>query len=337
MGGGRNSKSKSNKKNKKKKDSSSRKGASGGGSVSGPPFDVSASLLRLEKRYDELMLDAARRLQKEEDEYDEDIVTTEYVVAARDRTGRVVADWVPVAQLCLARTWRDAHASEGSSDPAVRAALSLHCREISHVAGLGSRVFPSIPRSDLEYSVETIDSFHKYVYEAVIETPTSSSSSDSGNQQAEVSSSGKNDSVAGTLTKQEARAVLQITEDEECSLRDVKSQYRKRSFDCHPDRMVQRDSMTDVERQAMAEEYSRVKLAYEVLTHSGWARKEGSSWYESLGGRSRTDFVGPIELMPIAAAEAALKASSSSCQCAIIGLDPDMVQAFVTRIKSSKS
>jgi len=323
MGMGSSIKSKSTKKKKNGRNKYPKSSKNGNGSRT--PFDVSASLLRLEKRYDRLLLAAAKRLQEEEeeDDYDDDIVTTEYVIAARDKTFKIVSDWVPVAQLCLARTARDAHGSEGSCSHQVRAALSLYCREISHVAGLGSRIFPSIPRSDLEYSVETVDSFYKYVYDVVVEPERSSSSG--ANQQA-----GGGQHGPTKMSKREARAVLQISEEEDCSLQDIKTRYRRLSFDCHPDRVAQ---LTEAERQAAAEEFGIVKLAYETLTESGWVRKDGASWYESIGGRARTDFVGPIELLPLAKAEIEL----ASCQSAVIGLDPDLVQAFVTRSRTGGS
>jgi len=292
------------------------------------PFDVSASLLRSEKLYEQIMLDAAKRLQKEDDDGDDSTVTMEYVIAARDKTLRTVLDWVPIAQLCLARSERDARTSEGSSAKAVIAAVASYRRELSHVASLGSRVFaPSnLPRHDLEYSVEPVDSFHKFVYEPVMEQPrqqrkkTDDPSSGTGGEDR-----GSSSSSSRMMTTEEARIVLQIRDDAEGSLRDVvKKQYRKRSFECHPDRVAGSNG-------GATEEYSKVQLAYETLLKSSeLVRESGASWYASLGGRARTDFVGPIDLQSITKEEAA-GTELASCKSAIIGLDPDMVQSFVAR------
>jgi len=271
-----------------------------------PPFDVNASLLRLEKRYDDLMVAAAKTLAKEEESVD-DLVTTEYVVAAR---GGTVTDWVPIAQLCLARSYADAHFSEGSSDAAVQAAVSYYCREFSHVAAMGSRVFQSIARNELQYAVESADSFHKHVYEVVVEGKHDDN---------------RNDEV---MTKTEARSVLELDSDAN-DKSTVKQVYRKMSYTWHPDRFVGTD-ISKEEREDAADKYARIKLAYETL--SSGVREGGKSWYESLGGRARTDFCGPVNLSSLGAAKDALEAAKM--QSAVVGLDPDLVQAFVARSRT---
>lgn len=271
---------------------------------SNPPYDVSASLLRLDKKYEELQLAAAKTLQKEF-ESDDDLVTTEYIITAR--ASPIVADWVPVAQLCLARTQADAHASEGAADPTLQAAVSLYCRELSHVAGMGSRLFQSVARNELQYAVESMDSFHKHVYEVVLEGKNENT---------------KNENV---MTKTEARSVLQLEVDV-VDKSEIKRVYRKMSMAWHPDRFVGKD-LTDEEMKEASVMYSKIKLAYETL-ESG-IREIGKSWYESLGGRARTDFHGPVRLSPISEAKALLEASKVSS--AVVGLDPEMVQGFVAR------
>ena len=106
------------------------------------PFNVNASMLRLEKKYDELTKAAAKNLLKEDIEAG-DMVTTEYVVAARAQG--YISDWVPIAQICLARP-ADL-GSDGVSDPLLRAAISCYYRELSFVASLGARVSQSVPRN----------------------------------------------------------------------------------------------------------------------------------------------------------------------------------------------
>lgn len=256
-----------------------------------PPFDVSAALARSEKRYDQLLLDANKRLSDDDD----DIVTTEYVVAARDKTLRAVADWVPIAQLCMARDL------SVDATSLLTSALSLYCRELSHIAGNGSRVLASLPRSDLEYAVEPVDSFYKHVYDVIMEGQTSS------------------------MTRKQALTVLGIEDDETLSLSDIKQSYRRRSFACHPDRVK---DLAEDEQEQKALEYADVQQAFQVLSERG----SSTSWYASLGGRARTDFVGPVPLQSLTEAASAMAA----CQSAVIGLDPDMVQAFVARGRVTK-
>lgn len=296
------------------------------------PFNVNASLARLEKMYDSLTKANAKALQKNDDDDDDDaaasssttasggddtdIVTTEYVVAAR--AAGHVADWVPIAQFCLARTAQQAARSDGVSDPLIRASVSYYCREFSHVATLGSRVFQSVPRNLLQYSVETMDSFHKHVYEPAVQ--------------------GKNEGVnnGNVMTKEQARLVLNLVNsnnnttgsngviDDDKS--EIKKRYRALSFEWHPDRFVGTDR-TSEEIESAVERYSRIKLAYDTL-NSG-VRDEGKSWYQSLGGKARTDFIGPLQLLPLDAAKEVLEASGVAT--AISGMCPKIVQGFVTR------
>lgn len=308
MGMASTKKSSGNNTNKKKKN--------GEKSSSATPFNVNASLSRLEKKYDELTRAAAKNLLKEEVDDDEiaggnfdgtdDIVTTEYVVAARAEG--YVGDWVPIAQFCLARKSSQAVASEGVSDPLIRAAVSYYCREFSHVATLGSHVFQSVPRNLLQYAVETTDSFHKHVYEPAMQ--------------------GKNDDASNSnvMTKQEARRVLNLNNGGTDDASEIKRTYRSMSFEWHPDRFVGMDR-TQPEIDAAAEHYSRIKLAYDTLT-SG-VRDVGKSWYQSLGGRARTDFVGPLQLLQLETAKEYIEASGVATAIAV--LDRDLVQSFVAR------
>lgn len=260
------------------------------------PFNVNASLLRLEKKYDELIKAAAKNLLKQYDE-ESDVVTTEYVVAARAQG--YVEDWVPIAQICLARP--STLAFDGVSDPLVQAAISCYCRELSLVASLGSRVFTSVPRSLLQYAVETSDSFQKHVL-AVEDHPPAAH-------------------MEHAMSKRDARKVLQLEGDNH-DKSEIKQSYRKLSFALHPDRFVgAKRSEADI--QVAIEQYARIQLAYETLS-SGVRNGGDCSWYQSLGGRARTDFVGPIELKPQEMLPAAVES-------AVVGLEPDFVQSFVTR------
>jgi hypothetical protein len=244
-------------------------------------FNVGASLLRLEKRYEELLLKAAK----------EETVPSEYIVCARD--DKVIRDWVPIGQVIC----------DNAADPIP--ILSRYCRELVHVASVGSRVFASIQRQDIEYAIENIDSFYKYVYESVFEQPPDEES------------------------LRRAISILQL-EGVDLDLNTIKQQYRKRSFACHPDRQREK---TGAEQKAAAEEYNQVQEAYTRLLVSGGIRKEGSSWYESLGGRERTEFVGPVKLLSLK--EASSLGTTGQDFGAVIGLEPSIVETFVARSRSA--
>ena len=272
------------------------------------PFDASASLLRMEKVYDELSQNEAKRINREEDTTDpNEIVTAEYIITTR--CSPIIADWVPVAQVILARPLREAEVSEGSADPLVRAVVSRYCREISHVAGMGSRVFQSIPRNSMQYAVESVESFHKHVYEVAVE--------------------GKNENTKNedVMTKAEAREILEI-DAANLEMSEIKRIYRKKSMECHPDRFI---GESDEAKQTAAIEYAKIKLAYETL-QSG-VRNGRQSWYESLGGRARTDFSLIADLLSIQNAEEVMKARHTTA--AVAGLDPELVQSFVARSQSA--
>jgi len=283
---------------------------------SSTPFDVSASLIRLEKKYDELLLNVAKELKKEEEDSESysswssgevEMMTSEYVIAARASSQKgSVPDWVPIAQLCLKRPESESH--EGASDAMVQTAISVYCRELSHLAAVGAPVFSTIARNDIQYSAESVDSFHKFVYDEVIEGKAA-----------------KNPDQA--MTKAEARKTLGLLNDgadaSEITKSDIKQAYRKLSFELHPDRF----EGTPDECKEATNQFGRVNLAYDTL--SSGVREEGVSWYESLGGKERTGFEGPVNLLPLGAAQETM--TRHKAEGALCGLDKDMVQSFVAR------
>jgi DnaJ domain len=330
-------------------------------------FDVSASLARLEKRYGELELAAAKQLARQDKEDDTEnnedprwaattnsdendkeeetsntiIITSEFIVAARASSKVGVDDWVPIAQLLVSRPDNDSMStsvsrtssssstSMSSSMDLASLAVAAHCRELSHLAALGAPAFfKSVARNGLEYSLESIDSFHKHVYTGVV---------DGGH--------------AKVMTKAEARRVLGLDEANRGSIANgsssgsddnsntivnpkaaIKQAYRRLSFDLHPDRF---QGETAEENEAAAQRFALVKQAYESLS-SGVRGVQGSSWYESLGGKSRTDFCGPVELISLATALDDLN-NKHGCETAIAGLDKDLIQSFVARnLRSSE-
>jgi len=317
-----------------------------------PSFDVAASLLKSESKYDELCTQSAKAYAKEDDDLvADDRTTTEFVIAARCSPQRIaagsnnknlksVSDWIPVAQLCLARPvehrYEEAYeegsgSTEGFDQKLGVAAVSYFCRELAQAASLGSTKFRDVPRQDLQYSIEPVDSYFKHVDQNFV---------------------GKKEKEEGSMGKAEARQVLDLVtttdgdrhkqqQNQASSLDDIgaiKASYRKKVFALHPDRFVGIER-TPEQEEADDEEFARVKLAYETLS-SGIATSR-KSWYESLGGRERTDFVGPIELLPMDDAKNIMfpenhDVSSSIIEkskndCAICRLDPEIVRTFLIR------
>lgn len=314
----------------KKQKGGGKKNAAGGTS-----FDVAKACLKSEKLYDSLIKEQAI-LQRDEDSDNFQYITTEYMVTARIKPTSFkdinipgasgISDWVPVAQLCLKR-----HIEEPDFDIHIRdcqrvlTTVSYYCREIHHLATLGSSIFKSIPRNAIEYSVEPIDSFYKFVYEDVIE--------------------GKNqdESNENTMTKLEARKVLEL--EEGCNdLNAIKSAYKKLTFKLHPDRFIGKNRTEEEIKQASID-FARVKLAYESLSsgfrgdagssNSGSGSGRRSSWYESLGGRARTDFSGQLKLLPLEQAKEVF--ANEKYEAAVAGLVSDTVMAFVTRNQAASS
>ncbi|KAL9187340.1 hypothetical protein ACHAXT_001443 [Thalassiosira profunda] len=289
----------------------------GAGKKSPESYDVSKAMIKSEKRYDELMTASIKALHSDDEAWEESEITAEYIVAARCRPGATLKDnpsalvaardWIPVAQVVITRPVHLHEEDDGAGvDASVRQAISHYCREISYSATLASpATFRSLPRNILEYSAEPLDSFVKHVYEDVMEGKASDSFVDGD--------------VKVDMTKSKAREILGL----EVGCKDaaeVKRAYKKRSLEWHPDR-----------EGGSAEQFGMAKMAYEALL-SGVREVNGSgngsSWYESLGGKARTEFVGPIELMSVDKAGAYCNKAFKS---AVAGVDPELTMAFVAR------
>ena len=320
-------------KNKKKGGAKKRSNAQ-----STPNYDVSASLIKNEKLYEELMIESTKALMKDDDLEE---VTMEYIVTARAKkmdsgssSSNAVgaslfvgaSDWVPVAQLCIVRnihhqTNQNTNQSdEAALETTLTAALSFFCREINALGCLSApSAFKSLPRNRVEYGIEPIESFMKFVYEDVIE---GKNGSDGGS-----SSSGSNNSSGG-MSKARAREILEL----EAGTTDttmIKTAYKKQSFKYHPDRISPED------KETMADRFYDVKRAYETL-NSGVRNSGGDqSWYESLGGRDRGDFLGPVTLLSRQKAEELCSGGSKGFKSAVVGIDPDLTMAFVARNQSA--
>ena len=283
-------------------------------------FDASKALIKSEKLYDELLTESSKAYAAAE--YEDDIIdiTSEYVVAARAKPGAAssagaASDWIPVAQVCVVRPIHGED-KDGELDPSVPTAVSYYCREIHHAACRASpSTFQSLPRNVIEYSVEPYHSFVKYVYEEVIEGKSSSGSIEE-------------DGATVAMTKTKARDVLGL----ESGCKDavlIKQAYKKLMFELHPDRFVN-DERTPDQIEDASKRFLSVKIAYEALT-SGVRLDDANgdaSWYASLGGKSRTEFVGPIELVSREKAESLCQ---KAFKAAVASVDPDVSMAFVTR------
>lgn len=343
-------------------------------------FDVSAAFMRSEKLYDKIMIESTKSILSEEEEEedntysttsitsDDDTITSEFIVAARrsiksssssssqkqqqqqsqSPTPTTGSDWIPVAQICLCRSRHSRVEYDGRIPPQLVQAVSALCREIHWAATISARsVFSSVPRKDVEYSVEPVESFYKFVYDVVLDDTSSGSSSASSSEQTTM-----------ITTTKEARAVLGV--DETCTdINEIKRAYRTLSFKNHPDRFVVASSSSgssdvsehEIQKAKAMETYTKVKDAYEMILRSGLTAVgkssaattnggsssgsgSGLSWYESLGGRERTDFQGPLELIQLKEAqkgfERCLK-TENGYRSAIAGLDPEIIMCFVAR------
>lgn len=305
---------------------------------SSQPFDVSAALIKNEKLYEELMAESTRAFMNDNDDdlYSDIDLTTEYIVTARAKPDSSsssfvgASDWVPVAQLCIVRSISqddnkdDDH--ESVMESTLTAAVSYFCREINYLGCLSApSAFKSLPRNNVEYGIEPIESFMKHVYEDVIEGKKGGEKNGSGSSSNGSSSS----SSSHGMSKAQAREILEL----EVGVTDtamIKTAYKKQSFKYHPDRISEED------RQTSSDRFHDIKLAYQTL-QSGVRNKGGvngsqHSWYASLGGRERNDFLGPITLLSMDKAGALCNKAFKS---AVVGIDPDLTMAFVARNQAS--
>lgn len=342
-GVGLKSESTSVKKKKKQSTGSTKNGFGGGKSSSSSssstqkkktPFDASSALIRSAKLYEELSLKASKvmaaAVENDEEDYDgeddkDEEVYSEFLIAAKYVSptqedgppgSAGLSDWVPVAQLCLIRN----RSTLPSTNTQLHSAVSTHCREIYHAAQTVAPIFNNIPRSHIRYSAEPLDSFFKYVYDNVLSDSSPQPHSDE------------------VMTKAKARDILGITLESTNDLSLIKQRYRTLSMQYHPDSAVttavtstQVDDDDDNDNDISAK-FRQVRLAYDTLC-SGIRVTDATgtttgSFYETLGGKDRTDF---LHIPPLISPDEARNSMSKTMQSAVIGLDSDTVMAFVTR------
>lgn len=281
---------------------------------SAPPFDVSASLLKCEVLYEDLLKKYDNPVIEEEEE-EEEVNVYEYVIAAKYSGSAPVpgsasfCDWVPVAQLCLVL------GAGFESERPLQLALSYYCREIHQAGCFAAPVLATLPRNSIQYSAEPLSSWHKHVYDAVIKAPSSSSE------------------TTVTMTKAEARECLDV--EANCTdLAMIKKGWRKKSFELHPDRFIGQE---DSEKAKLApEQLHCVNIAYETL-QSGNMNSMGG-WYASLGGKQRTDFNGAMELVSIDQGKKSMEhpIELGGIKSAVVGLSPEVCMSFVARYTQQK-
>jgi len=270
------------------------------------PFDAAAAYNRSEKRYDELIAEA--------DASDPDgpyggLMAREYMIVAQ-QTGTVGAgasslfDWTPAAHLVLV-------GADSLSDPTTAAerGVSSLKREIHHALVTGIPSAASLPRSEVRYALEPLRDFMEYVFDAVIADKAS-------------------DGDEKPMSKAEARRILGLESDSDAST--VKRAYRKITLAYHPDRFA---ASGEEEPEEAAEKFQAGTRAYETLGGGMGATVEGSSWYESLGGRARTEFSGPLILgkAGVAGALEGAPFEAGGYKVAVSAVDPEITMMFIAR------
>ena len=260
-----------------------------------------------------------------------------YILLGAARASKSLVFYLTSILLCLIRSiTQDDNTNNNNNnnsdheaimESTLQAAISYYCREINYAACLSApSAFQSLPRNNVEYGVEPIDSFMRYVYEDVIEgkkggngaaVVESGSTTANGNA---TGSSNSSSSISNGMTKAQAREILEL----EVGVTDttlIKTAYKKQSFKYHPDRVSEEDRATS------SDKFGLIKRAYDTL-NSGIRNSDKQSWYESLGGRERNEFMGPITLLSMDKASALCNKAFRS---AVVGIDPDLTMAFVAR------
>lgn len=223
---------------------------------------------------------------------DEQTTVTEWSVTVRAEGVAELCDWVPVALIAL-------HCP-GVSDVAalVPGALASARREILEAGGQAVPKLRTAPRDRIEFAFEPLHSFHKNVHEGL--------------------------SKRGG-TRDEARRTLGV--EPSASAADVKKAHRKLVMELHPDRFVGNEAGA----AAALERMLAVSEAYEEL--GGGARGGGgsASWYERIGGKSRTSFAAAGRLGKEDAQPWIDAASVAGYRLGVCPLEAELALDFVAR------
>ena len=314
-------------------------GGAGGAEKKGTTDAAKALLARSEKLFEELEEVAAAEGASADEEDSgggnsdsSDLILRYFIVAARLKgekerqtaTGaaKQLTDWVPVVQLAVLGQQR----LKVQNEEFLGKTTSALARETLHA--LTSAV-PSLKAAVsgpmLEYSAEPMSSFEKFIY-----VMYDKSFLEKGQE---------------AMTRAEAAAAFEIDSPDEVDAGELKRQYRKLSAALHPDN---NQGLEGAEAEAVAERFRKVQEAYIVLGSQvvSGGEKAGeevgknavASWYESVGGGDRLDFMGPLEMGAVgkAARGAELGHALGGWSQAICGIEPDITQFFASRNAASK-
>eukprot|EP00667_Euglena_gracilis_P009053 EG_transcript_9181 len=214
------------------------------------PIDTKALLRRSEKDYNELTETYGHR------ETDADVVLAEYVVAVRTKPGGraepALSGWVPICSIAVV-------ANDLVHKQLNKVTLiACLCREIGETLAQSSPTLRTYPRTDLEYSLEPMNSWETYVLER------------------------KN--------SKDVALFAELGLEPGADARAIKLAYRKLASQLHPDLHGADPELQEANTARM----KRIQEAYSTL--GGGYGETRDCWYAALGGRARTDFSGPLDL-----------------------------------------
>jgi len=261
------------------------------------PFDASSALIRSAKLYEELSLKASKVLaavENEEsyegDDIDEEVYS-EFLIAAK---------YVPPTQ-------------EDCNYPPGSAGLSDWV-PVAQLCLIRNRSTLSSTKMQLHNAVST---YCREIYHAA---QTVAQQTDE------------------VMTKAQARDILGIPLESTNDLSLIKQRYRTLSMQFHPDSAVSTTTTVTINQDNddndISAKFRQVRLAYDTLcsgirvTDATGTTTSTGSFYETLGGKDRTDF---LHIPPLISPDQARKDMAETIQSAVIGLDSDTVMAFVTR------
>lgn len=271
-----------------------------------------ALLTRGEKLYD--TLEGLGESQVFEDQ----IIYRDYVVCARaiQRNGSssgVLRDWIPAAYLAFI-----SRSNEEVDKPLCERIVTSVAKEAwLRLCGSLPSLKGVISAADVEYAVEPLEDFMKYVYTQVDSTSSST-----------------------VLPLSNARKLLGLDEDwKSDDIKALKQRHRALVKTCHPDAFP--------DDPAATERFREVQDAYRLLmdaSHQSWTGSD--SWFASLGGQERRAFSGALKLgslTPLNDEDMSLDVEDTMAvaqtiitrrvefQAATCPFDPDIIQAFAMR------
>lgn len=240
------------------------------------------------------------------DDDGERLSVTKWCVALRSEAAQEFSDWVPVALLALGCT-------DEAGDPKslVPSAVGASCREIVEGTLQEWPSLKKVGRETLQYSYEPLDSFENHVYEGMT-----------------------------MRTEKRKDAMKELGLEAGWSAGDLKKAHRKLMMELHPDKFILEGGAVDEEGLSAAKErMNAVQEAYGIL---GGGQGAGSgSFYESIGGKARTEFSG---VLPTAALKPLGKTrpeqekpyEEGGWRAGVIPMAPTVSKEFIIRNRARK-